>query len=116
VRAGDGDRAPGRGDRGQDLRSAQDGDAALLRGLHLGVGRRHGGGDGDGVGAGRDVGGVMADVDVDTERLESGEPGRRLEVAARDGVAHAGEDRGDRAHARAADADDVDALRRAEVD
>ena len=52
--------------------------------------------------------GVVADVDVDALGPEPLEPGRLLQVGARDPVAHRREHRRDGAHAGAADADDVD--------
>ncbi len=54
---------------------------------------------------------VVADVHGDAGDAQPVEHRRLAEVAARHGVAHLGEDEGDGAHARAADADDVEPQR-----
>ena len=115
VGAGDGDRAPGGGDGGEDLRSPQHGDASFDGRPHLGVRRCDGGRHGHRVDV-ADVRRSMADLDVDAEHPKSLEADRCLEVAARDLMPHGGQDAGDGAHAGAADPDDVDAAGHGEVD
>ena len=64
VRAGDGDRRPQRADLAEQLRAMQLGQAALAAGHTLGVVRRDRGRVDD-LGAGRHVGGVVADGGLD---------------------------------------------------
>jgi len=115
VGAGDGDRAPECGDGRQDLRSAQHRQALLPGGDDLGVARTDGGGDGHDLGVAQLVGPVThRDPHALVGQTVEGLGG--LEVAATHPVAHRGQDAGDGAHARATDPDDVDRLRRGEVD
>lgn len=78
-------------------------------GVRLGDGR----GDHDDVGPhGVDGGGLVTNVDLDASGLELADVARALEVAARHDDAAFVQDERDAAHARATDADDVDALER----
>src|SRR5581483_7527682 len=115
VGAGHCSRAAGGGDGGQHRRPAVAGDAALLGDRQLGVGGGNGRREGDGVRV-ADIRGRVTDYHRDTCGGEPIEAGRRLEVAAGDGVAHGGEDGGDGTHSRPADADDVDALRARQIE
>ena len=115
VRAGDRDRLPRRGDRGQDLGPSEHRDppTAGLDELRVVVG--NGGRVRDDV----DVANVlrpMADPHLGSGRAEAVDDHRATEVGATDGVAGAEEDLGDGAHPRPADPEDVDALGRSEVD
>ena len=109
VGAGHGDGPPGGDDRSQHLRPAEDGGAGLPRRPHFGVASRHGGRDRHRVDVG-DERWVVADVDANAEAAETLEVGRRLQVAARDRVAHARQHIGNGAHPGAARADDMNAL------
>ena len=62
------------------------------------------------------VGGVVADVTATPSARSRSQAGGALEVAARHVVAHRGQHGRDRAHAGAADADDVDAHRAGEIE
>ena len=84
--------------------------AAAHLGVALGDRRRHR----DELGV-AEVRAVVPDGDLDAHGGETIEPGGSLEIAAAHRVPHRGEDRRDRAHARAPDAHDVDASRRRQI-
>ncbi len=89
---------------------------ACLGRAHLDVRARHRGADHDGIGVRRDVLGDLRDEALDAEQPQPVEARVLVQVRAAHAVAHLGEDRRVRAHARAADADDVDAPRLGEVE
>ncbi len=76
----------------------------------LGIGGRDGGAGDDDVGGGG-VGRGVALEDVGAERGEAVGDGGAAQVGAGDGVAHGEQDLGDAAHADAADANEVNAMR-----
>ena len=110
------DRPPGRDESAQGLGPAQDGDAALAGGGDLGVGRRDRRRHDDRVGPVGHVGAVVTHRRRDTEQLEAGQGGRRLQVRAAHVVTHPREHLGDSAHPRSADTDDVDPARRGQIE
>ena len=109
VRAGDRDALLELHQLGQHHRARHDRHAPVARADHLGIVAAHRGRGDDAVGA-LDVGGVMPEHDGGAERIE---PARRRaagDVRAADPVAQVEQHLGDAAHARAADADEVDVL------
>ena len=104
--AGD-DRATLGRDRREDVAAAQQRDLALVRRANLGVVLGDRRADRHEIG-GADVGGVVTDVDLHASDPQSFDDRTILQVAAGDGVPHAVEHIGDRAHARPAGADKVD--------
>ena len=105
--AGDGDAVLEAHQLGEHLRARHHRDVTLARGDHLGVVGLHRGGHHDHVG-GVHVGGIMAAHDARTHLLQA--PGRGVvaEVRAAHTVTLVGQHLGDAAHARTADADEVD--------
>ena len=93
----------------------QDGDARPRRFVELDVPCRNRGRRGHGVATG-DVPAIVTDVHVDARSAHPLENRPIAEVAAADLVPHLGQDDRDRAHARPADADDVQSVRRREIE
>ena len=113
VGARDGHSRVAQRQRRQHLGARPDLDAQLAGADDLGVRLGDGRGDHDDVGPhGVDGGGLVANVDLDASGLELADVARALEVAARHDDAALVQDERDAAHARATDADDVDALER----
>ena len=109
VRSCDRDAALEAHELGQHHRPRHDGNVRFARAHDFGIVRLHGRGHDDGVGGGDVLRGVP-DRDADPHRAKP--PHRRAlrKVRSRDGVAEIAEDLRDSRHARAADADEVDAL------
>ena len=111
VRAGNGDRDRIKGEVREHLRSGPDGDAQLSRSDDLGVGLGDGRGGHDDVGGNIvDGGRLVAQVNLDAGLLEVAGVARLLEVGAAHLAASLVKDKGDAAHAGAADTDEVGAL------
>ena len=109
VGAGDGDRASGRADRSQGRRAVQHWRCPLPAPPRPAGGRRGGRRHDDRVD--RRQRAWLADRAPSTPRARSGARNGRVpgRVVTADGVAHLGEQRGDRAHPGATDVGDVDA-------
>ncbi len=107
VRAGNRDALLQAHQLGQHERARHHGNALLARGQHFGVVRLHGGGGDDRVRA-VDVRGGVAHEGADAQAREPSQRGAVGQVGAGDLVAQVQQHFGDAAHARAADADEVD--------
>ena len=106
VRAGDGDGCIEPHQLGQHLGAADDGQALGARRLQLGVAGLHRAGDDD-IARADQVDRIVADEHADALGAQALDVGAVLLVAALHGVAPGVQDLGDRAHADAADAEDV---------
>src|SRR5690606_9526223 len=94
---------------GQHQRARHEGNLLGARGQHLGVVGRHGGGGHDDVGT-LDVLGHVADAGGDAQALEPLQHRAVDEVGARAVIAEVLQHFGNAAHARAADADEMDVV------
>ena len=109
MRAGDGDALLQAHQLGQQHGARHHGNAARARGQHFGVVGLDGGAGDHGLRA-VDVRSLVADEDAQAEFCQPQRDRAGGDVRTRDAIAQVVQDLGDGAHARAADADEVDVL------